>query len=78
MLGVRLAALRKAAGMSQAYVAKELKISASAIGMYEQGRRQPSADILAAIRQLQKCIEYAQGNVSPAAICGYLQWTLRN
>lgn len=35
------------------------------------------ADILAAIRQLQKCIEYAQGNVSPAAICGYLQWALR-
>ena len=36
-----------------------------------------AADILAAIRQLQKCIEYAQGNVSPAAICGYLQWALR-
>ena len=36
-----------------------------------------SADIMAAIRQLQKCIEYAQGNVSPAAICGYLQWALR-
>lgn len=36
-----------------------------------------SADIMAAIRQLQKCIEYAQGNVSPAAVCGYLQWALR-
>lgn len=36
-----------------------------------------SADIMTAIRQLQKCIEYAQGNVSPAAICGYLQWALR-
>ena len=36
-----------------------------------------SADIMAAIRQLQKCMEYAQGNVSPAAICGYLQWALR-
>ena len=36
-----------------------------------------SADLMAAIRQLQKCIEYAQGNVSPAAICGYLQWVLR-
>lgn len=36
-----------------------------------------SAEILAAIRQLQKCIEYAQGNVSTAAICGYLQWALR-
>lgn len=36
-----------------------------------------SADLMAAIRQLQKCIEYAQGNVSPAAVCGYLQWALR-
>ena len=36
-----------------------------------------AADILSAIRQLQKCIEYAQGNVSPAAVCGYLQWALR-
>ena len=36
-----------------------------------------SADLMSAIRQLQKCIEYAQGNVSPAAVCGYLQWALR-
>lgn len=36
-----------------------------------------SAELLHAIRQLQKCIEYAQGNVSPAAVCGYLQWALR-
>ncbi len=39
--------------------------------------RRSSADILTAAGQLQKCIEYAQGNVSPAAICGYLQWVLR-
>ncbi|MBQ9762528.1 MAG: DNA polymerase III subunit delta [Oscillospiraceae bacterium] len=36
-----------------------------------------SADILSAIRQIQKCTEYAQGNVSCAAISGYLQWVLR-
>ena len=34
-------------------------------------------ELLRAIAQLQKCTEYAQGNVSPAAVCGYLQWTLR-
>ena len=33
--------------------------------------------LLQAIGHLQKCMEYAQGNVSPAAICGYLQWMLR-
>ena len=30
-----------------------------------------------AIRQLKTCIEYAQGNVSVAAICGHLLWALR-
>jgi DNA polymerase-3 subunit delta' len=30
-----------------------------------------------AIEQLQKTIEYAQGNVSTGAICGYLMWALR-
>ena len=37
----------------------------------------PGKDLLEDIRQLQKCADYAQGNVSPAAICGYLQWVLR-
>ena len=36
-----------------------------------------SAELLQAVRQLQKGIECAQGNVSPAAICGYLVWNLR-
>ncbi len=36
-----------------------------------------SAELLTAIRHLQKAIEYAQGNVSVAAICGYLEWALR-
>ncbi len=33
-------------------------------------------DLMEALRQLQKCTEYAQGNVSVAAICGYLTWHL--
>ena len=36
-----------------------------------------SKDLLDAIRHLQKAIEYAQGNVSIAAICGWLAWVLR-
>lgn len=36
-----------------------------------------SAELMAATVQLQKTIEYAQGNVSVAAVCGYLQWVLR-
>ena len=41
------------------------------------GTQRSSAELLQAVRQLQKSIEYAQGNVSPAAICGYLVWALR-
>lgn len=36
-----------------------------------------SYELMQAINTLQKMIEYAQGNVSVAAICGYLQWALR-
>ena len=36
-----------------------------------------SSELLSAIRHIQKAIEYAQGNVSVAAICGYLLWALQ-
>jgi DNA polymerase-3 subunit delta' len=36
-----------------------------------------SQELMQAITQLQKTISYAQSNVSPAAICGYLTWQLR-
>ena len=36
-----------------------------------------SAELLQALRHLQKAIEYIQSNVSAAAICGWLQWALR-
>lgn len=36
-----------------------------------------SQELMQAITQLQKTITYAQSNVSPAAICGYLTWQLR-
>lgn len=46
MLGARIAALRRNAGWSQGELAQLLQVSASAVGMYEQGRREPSAEIL--------------------------------
>ena len=36
-----------------------------------------AAELSHAISQLQKTIEYIQGNVSPAAVCGHLAWALR-
>ena len=41
------------------------------------GASRGSQELLAAIRVLKKASEYAQGNVSPAAICGSLVWELR-
>ena len=46
MVGTRIAALRKNAGMSQAELAKALALSPSTVGMYEQGRREPSLSLV--------------------------------
>ena len=37
----------------------------------------PAGELLEGIRHLKKAVEYTQSNVSPAAVCGYLQWALR-
>lgn len=52
MMGARIAALRREAGLSQAELARQLKISPSAMGMYEQGRREPSGEILVAMARV--------------------------
>ncbi len=52
MLGPRIAALRCQAGLSQAELAARLKISPSAVGMYEQGRREPSLETLVRIGEV--------------------------
>ena len=36
-----------------------------------------SPELMTAISHLQKAIEYTQGNVSPGAVCGWLEWVLR-
>ena len=59
MLGARIAALRREANLSQAELARRLKISPSAMGMYEQGRREPSGEILVALaRELGVSTDY--------------------
>lgn len=52
MLGTRIASLRQGRGLSQAALAERLHISSSAVGMYEQGRREPSVDTLVALAQI--------------------------
>lgn len=59
MLGARIAALRRRAGLSQAELAQRLQISASAMGMYEQGRREPAVDTLVALaRELEVSTDF--------------------
>lgn len=68
MLGERIACLRRARGISQSELARRLKISASAMGMYEQGRREPSAQMLVLLAQeLEVSTDYLlTGQSSPS------------
>lgn len=52
MVGQRIAQLRRSQNMTQRQLAKALSVSPSAIGMYEQGRRQPSAELIVAISEV--------------------------
>ena len=36
-----------------------------------------SQELMTAIRELKKALIYTQSNVSPAAVCGWLEWALR-
>lgn len=59
MLGQRIGLLRRKQGMSQAQLAHRLGISPSAMGMYEQGRREPSGATLVALsRELGVTTDY--------------------
>lgn len=40
-------------------------------------RSRSPQDLFAAVQHLEKAALYAQSNVSPAAVCGYLSWALR-
>ena len=52
MLGNRIALLRRQSKLSQRELAAALQVSPSAVGMYEQGRRVPTAELLVAIAAL--------------------------
>lgn len=88
MLGKRITLQRKKLGISQAELAQRLCISTSAIGMYEQGRREPSNAILIDLsNELHVSIDYLLtgrnwapvDNASGALlICPSSKLTLRN
>lgn len=51
MLGIRIAILRISKGWSQAELARRIGVSTSAVGMYEQERREPSLGLLVRLAQ---------------------------
>ena len=65
--GNRIRELRLQAGLTQAQLADKLNISASTVGMYEQGRREPDNQILTQLcHELQVSVDYLLGAIEPS------------
>ena len=59
MLSKQITRLRKISGKTQMELARELNVSPSTIGMYEQGRRVPSLAIIVQISNIfQVSLDY--------------------
>ena len=66
MIGSQIARLRQERGMRQAELAELLQISASAVGMYEQGRRSPSLSMVVQLsRVFDVTVDYLLTGKSP-------------
>jgi transcriptional regulator with XRE-family HTH domain len=62
MLGQRIAALRRHLGLSQSALAEKIGVSPSAVGMYEQDRREPSLSAMVTMSEvLGVSVDYLLG-----------------
>lgn len=72
-MGSRIKELRKRMGMTQSDLAKKLGISASAVGMYEQGRREPDSRIILKLSEsFNVSVDYLLGN-SDSSVDGSIE-----
>ena len=55
MITEKLKQYRLERGLTQAQLAKLLEVSPSAVGMYEQGRREPDGGLLARMASVLRC-----------------------
>ena len=64
-VGIRIRELRKRAGMTQAELAAKIGVTASTVGMYEQGRREPdSAKLVELCNIFGVSVDHLLGNSS--------------
>ena len=89
MIAQRITVLRKRAALTQTQLAKELNITPSALGNYEQGRRLPNVEILVAMSVLfDVSLDYlitgkehggsAETSVTLRCPCTTCYWASRN
>ena len=72
-----IATLQQWLELTQSALACRSGAAAAIPAARDMAARRSPRDLMRATQCLQKCIEYALGNVSCAAICGYLAWELR-
>ncbi|HHP50400.1 MAG TPA: XRE family transcriptional regulator [Moorella mulderi] len=73
-LGERLAALRRAKGLTQAEIAKKLNMGQSTIAMYEKNRRTPDAQTLRRLADFfEVSVDYLLGRMDPYPLPEELQ-----
>lgn len=79
MLGERICLLRRRLGWSQAELARQLRVSSSTVGMYEQGRREPSLNAAVELsRAFGVSVDYLlTGKPLTQDDCAVLQQTLQ-
>jgi len=82
-LGERLAALRRAKGLTQAEIAKKLNMGQSTIAMYEKNRRTPDAQTLRRLADFfEVSVDYLLGRMDPYPLPEELQkgsaWESKN
>ena len=64
-------------GLLEEALASKAGLNASSAMARTLAQERSARELMDAVRALKKAIEYARGNVSPAAVCGWLEWALR-